>query len=91
LKPETRAAMMKPYSHINIALSLCLGWGIEEVGGARYLWQWGDNGGWKNIVILHPESQSALVVFTNGGNGMRVVERVARAATGCDHPIFLWV
>jgi CubicO group peptidase (beta-lactamase class C family) len=91
LKPETRALMMKPYSHINSALSWGLGWGIEEEGGLRYLWQWGDNGGWKNIVIVHPESQSALVVFTNGGNGMRVVERVAMAATGREHAIFLWV
>ena len=91
LKPETRALMMKPYSHINSALAWGLGWGIEEEGGLRYLWQWGDNGGWKNIVIVHPESQSGLVVFTNGGNGMRVVERVARAATGHEHAIFLWV
>jgi hypothetical protein len=76
---------MKPYSHVNSALSWGLGWGIEEEGGPRYLWQWGDNGGWKNIVMVHPESRSALVVFTNGGNGMRVVERVAKAATGRDH------
>ena len=83
--------MMKPCSHINSALSWGLGWGIEHDGGLRYLWQWGDNGGWKNIVIVHPESQSALVVFTNGQNGMRVVERVARATTGREHAIFLWV
>lgn len=91
LKPETRAVMMKPYSHINSALSWGLGWGLEENGGARYLWQWGDNGGWKNIVIVHPETHSALVVFTNGQNGMRVVERVAKAATGREQPLFLWV
>jgi hypothetical protein len=91
LKPETRSSMMKPYSHINSALSWGLGWGIEEEGGPRYLWQWGDNGGWKNVVMVHPESGSALVVFTNGSNGMRVVERVAKAATGRDHALFLWV
>jgi len=91
LKPETRSSMMKPYSHINSALSWGLGWGIEEEGGLRCLWQWGDNGGWKNVVMVHPESGSALVVFTNGSNGMRVVERVAKAATGRDHALFLWV
>ena len=90
LKFETRSSMMKPYSHVNSALSWGLGWGIEDEGGSRYLWQWGD-GGWKNIVMVHPESRSALVVFTNGSNGMRVVERVAKAATGRDQAVFLWV
>jgi CubicO group peptidase (beta-lactamase class C family) len=91
LKPETRSAMMAPYSHVNSALSWGLGWGIEQDFGTRYLWQWGDNGGWKNIVLVHPESRSALVVFTNGGKGMRVVERVARGATGREHVLFLWI
>src|SRR5579863_7459211 len=90
LKPETYKAMMRPYSHVNSAISWGLGWGIEKENGPRYLWQWGDNGGWKNIVMVHPESHSALVVFTNGNNGMRVVERTAKAATGQDHALFLW-
>ena len=91
LKPETRTLMMKPFSHVNSALSWGLGWGIEKQDGRRYLWQWGDNGGWKNVVIVHPESRSGLVVFTNGDHGMRVVERVARAATGLEHVLFLWI
>jgi len=91
LKPETRASMMKPYSHVNSALSWGLGWGIEEDSGARYLWQWGDNGGWKNIVIVHPESRSGFFVFTNGDKGMGVVERIATAVTGSDQPLFHWV
>jgi CubicO group peptidase (beta-lactamase class C family) len=91
LKPETRSAMMTPYSRVNSALAWGLGWGIEKESGPRYLWQWGDNGGWKNIVIAHPESRSGLVVFTNGSNGMRVVERVVRAATGREHALFLWI
>ena len=89
LKPETRSAMMRPYSHVNSALAWGLGWGIEQESGPRYLWQWGDNGGWKNIVMVHPESRSGLVVFTNGNNGMRVVERVAKAATSREHALFL--
>lgn len=91
LKPETRSLMMKAFSHVNSALSWGLGWGIEEQDGRRYLWQWGDNGGWKNVVIVHPESRSGVVVFTNGDRGMRVVERVARAATGLEHVLFLWI
>ncbi len=91
LKPAIRAEMMKTYSQINSALSWGLGWGIEQVAGRRYLWQWGDNGGWKDFVMVHPESRSAIVVFTNGSNGMHVVERIVRAASGEDQPVFLWV
>lgn len=91
LKPETRSAMMKPFSRVNSADSWGLGWAIENESGLRYLWQWGDNGGWKNIVMVHPESRSAIVVFTNGDHGMRVVERVVRAATGREHALFLWI
>lgn len=91
LKAETRSAMMTPYSHVNNALAWGLGFGIEQESGPRYLWQWGDNGGWKNILLVHPESQSGLVVFTNGDNGMRVVERIAKAATGREHALFLWI
>lgn len=91
LKPETRASMMEAYSHLNGALSWGLGWGIEDEGKQRYLWQWGDNGGCKNIVIVHPESRSGLVVFTNSGSGMRVAEQVAKAATGIEHALFRWL
>lgn len=91
LKPGTRQAMITPYSHINSALGWGLGWGIEANGGEKYLWQWGDNGGWKDFVMVHPESRSAVVVFTNGANGMHIAERVVQAATGMEQPVFLWV
>lgn len=91
LKAETRLLMIKAFSHVNSALSRGLGWGIEEQDGLRYLWQWADNGGWKNVVIVHPESRSGLVVFTNGDRGMRTVERVARAAMGHKQVLFLWI
>ena len=92
LNPSLRAQMLNPYSHINSALSWGLGWGLEQEGaGPRFLWQWGDNGGWKNFVLAHPESRSGIVVFTNSGNGMRVIERVIQAATNQEHAAFLWV
>ena len=91
IKAETRAMMMKPQVRINNELAWGLGWGIQEDEGRRYLWQWGDNGEWKNIVLVHPESASAIVVFTNGDTGMRICERVVRAATGTEQPAFLWL
>jgi CubicO group peptidase (beta-lactamase class C family) len=91
LSAATRTAMQTPVSHVNSALSWGLGVGIEEVDGQSYLWQWGDNGGWKNFMLAQPPSRTAIAVFSNGNNGQRVNERIVRAATGIDHPAFLWV
>jgi len=91
IKSTTYEAMLKPQVKINNELAWGLGWGIQEDEGRKYLWQWGDNGQWKNFVLVHPESASAIVVFTNGDTGMRVAERVVTAATGKEQPAFLWV
>ena len=91
LSAATLTVMQTPVSHVNSALSWGLGVGIEEVNGQSYLWQWGDNGGWKNFMLVHPPSRTAITVFSNGNNGQRVNERIVRAATGIDHPVFLWV
>jgi len=91
LSPAMRTAMQTPVTHLNTALSWGLGIGIEQVEGQTYLWQWGDNGGWKNFMLVHSPTRSAIVVFTNGNNGQRVNERTLRAVTGIEHPVFLWV
>ena len=91
LSPAMRTAMQTPVSHVNSALSWGLGTGIEQVDGQSYLWQWGDNGGWKNFILAHPPTRTGIVVFTNGNNGQRVNERILRAVTGIEHPAFLWV
>jgi CubicO group peptidase (beta-lactamase class C family) len=90
--PVIREEISKPISRINSALGWGLGFGIEQEGTQpRYLWQWGDNGGWKNFFLAQPESQTAIVMFTNGEHGMHVIERVMRKVTGEDQAAFLWV
>jgi CubicO group peptidase (beta-lactamase class C family) len=91
LSPATRRAMQTPVSKVNSALSWGLGIGIEEVQGEHYLWQWGDNGGWKNFILVHPPSRTAIASFSNGNNGAKVNERVVDATTEIQHPAFLWI
>ena len=67
------------------------GIGLEQAGGKRYLWHWGDTPGFKNFVVAEPASGSAMVLFTNGNSGQRVYERVVRMRTSVDHPAFLWL
>ena len=76
-------------------ISQALGWGsgigVEQAGGRKYVWHWGDNPGFKNFVVGEPATGTAMVIFTNGNAGQRVYERVIRARTGVDHPAFLWI
>jgi CubicO group peptidase (beta-lactamase class C family) len=76
---------------INEFLGWGLGWAIERVSARTYLWQWGDNPGFKNIVLAEPASGSAYFVFTNGDAGARVYDRVITHATGLDHPALFWL
>lgn len=64
---------------------------IETAGGSPYLFQHGSlAGACTNFVLMEPHSQTGFVVFTNHINGQRVAERIFRAATGREHPVFLW-
>ena len=76
---------------INEALGWGLGWGVERASGHTYLWQWGDNPGFKNFVLAEPSTGEAIFVFTNGDSGARVYDRVITNATGHDHPAFFWL
>ena len=91
LRPETLKQMMAPQTRINSALSWGLGWGLESTGGRDYIWHWGDNGTYKNFVLAHPASRSAVMAFTNGSNGMRIAEHLVVAASGIEHPAFDWL
>ncbi len=95
LTPATRKLMITQQSRINRALGWGLGIGIElqadAAGDPNFLWHWGDNGSWKNFVLAHPATKSAIVVFTNGSRGLNVANRVITAATGQSHMAFLWL
>jgi len=76
---------------INEFLGWGMGWAIERASGHTYLWQWGDNGGYKNFVLAEPANGGAIFVFTNGDSGVRVYDRVLTHATGHDHPALFWL
>ncbi len=68
-----------------------LGWGVEQTAGRTFLWQWGDNGGYKNFVAVDPVAQTGVFVFTNGDSGLRICDRVAAHANGVEHAAFFWL
>jgi CubicO group peptidase (beta-lactamase class C family) len=91
LAPATRALMRTKQTPINDVLGWALGIGMERQGNEDFLWHWGDNGAWKNFLLVHPASRSAIVIFTNGSKGLNVANRIVTASTGAEHPAFLWL
>jgi len=66
-----------------------LGWGIEPDGG--WFFHWGDNDQFKAFVVGSQTERSALVVFTNGFNGMAIMPEVVGQLLPGDHPAFTWL
>jgi CubicO group peptidase (beta-lactamase class C family) len=92
LSENSLRALHTPRIRVNSRLAWTQGLGAEEIEGETWFWQWGNNAGaWTNLLLMHPASDTALIVFSNGANGMRVAEPLAKAATGVDHPLFLWI
>jgi CubicO group peptidase (beta-lactamase class C family) len=90
LSAATRRAMLTPQVELNSRLSWGLGWGLEDQGPDRLLWQWGANGTFRNFVLVDPRRRCAVVVLTNSANGPKLYERIITSLTGSDHPAFLW-
>ena len=84
--------MLTPASHIDDSLSWGLGWGLERAaGGAVYFWQWGDDGEFKAFTAGSREmnglsGKDAVVILTNGANGLRVCRPVIENALPGPHP-----
>jgi CubicO group peptidase (beta-lactamase class C family) len=87
VNPEIRKEQIK----IRPTLGWGLGWGIERAAGREYLWQWGDNPGFKNFVAAEPATGNAVFVFTNGDSGQHIYDRIVTHATGHEHPALFWV
>lgn len=91
-----QAAIRNPEIHreqirIRPSIGWGLGWGLERTAGHEYLWQWGDNGGYKNFVLAEPATGDAVFVFTNGDSGAHIYDRIVTHATGHDHPALFWI
>ncbi len=82
--------MFTPQVRLNEALHWGLGVGLEAREGRMLGWQWGDNPGFKNFVVVDPARQSAMAVFTNGDRGARVYEKVLNDTLRYDLASLLW-
>jgi len=66
-----------------------LGWGLEPEQATFF--HWGDNGGFKAFAVGSRASRSAVVVLTNGSNGMAIMPDVIQQLMPGEHPSFTWL
>lgn len=64
------------------------GWGIETAVGGPYLWQWGNNPGFRAFAMVSVASGNGFVLLTNSERGMPLAAPLARATVPADHGVF---
>ncbi len=71
-----------------LGLSWGIGWGIERGEKETYIWQWGNNPGYRAFVMASTSSGDAVVVFTSSENGLAVAEPIVTAVLPGTHRTF---
>lgn len=71
-----------------LGLTWGYGWGIEAAAGGPYLWQWGNNPGYRAFAMLSVATGNGFVLLTNDEKGLRLAASLAEATIPADHKVF---
>lgn len=71
-----------------LGLSWGLGWGIERDGKDSYIWQWGNNTGYRAFVIASVQTGDGFVMLTNGENGLKLAKPLTRVILPGERKLF---
>jgi CubicO group peptidase (beta-lactamase class C family) len=73
------------------SVSWGLGWGIQCTEMEDSFWHWGDNGGFKSFILGSKSNKNAIIIFTNGSNGLTVISEIIKKYTGVPQPALDWL
>lgn len=72
--------------------SLGLGWGlglgVEGDPDNPYIWQWGNNPGYRAFAMAAVRTGDGLVMLTNSENGLKLAEPVTQKILPAEHKVF---
>lgn len=71
-----------------LGLAWGYGWGIETAAGGPYLWQWGNNPGFRAFAMASASSRNGYVLLTNSERGMPLAAPLARSTVPAEHGAF---
>ncbi|MBO5666656.1 MAG: serine hydrolase, partial [Firmicutes bacterium] len=80
LGKEQFEEMTKPQNWATEEIPWGLGWGLTKKDPSL-LWHWGDNTGFKSLMMIDPKWGEALIIFTNSDNGFAFWEAIAKELT----------
>jgi len=69
-------------------LQWSLGWAIETWRGDRWFFHWGANPGFRSFVLGSNARREAIVILTDGDNGLDLAEDLVELVRGERHPLF---
>lgn len=71
-----------------LGLAWGYGWGVETAEGGPYLWQWGNNPGYRAFAMTSVSSGDGFVLLTNSEDGMPLAASLARSIIPAKHGVF---
>lgn len=84
-------SMVTPEVDVRSGISWGLGWGLQNCGGEKAFWHWGNNGNrYHSFVIGYPEHGLGLVIMSNSGNGLPLCRELVPELIGGCHPALDW-
>ena len=83
-----REEMIRPYVELAPGVAWGLGWGLQQTKDGWAFWHSGDNPGFKSFTLTYLETQTGIVIMTNGDNGATLWESLLCASLGGDYPLF---
>lgn len=85
------SSIEKNTGQLSNSVSWSLGWGIQCTKIGNSFWHWGDNGGYKSFILGSRSSNHAIIIFTNGSNGMIIISEIIKKYMGVPQPALDWL
>lgn len=95
LRPQSPAPAplwRRVFAPTDAEVSWGAGLGVLQAEGRQIHFQWGDNGVFKNLLAFDRETGAGFVYFTNGENGLELMETVGDPILGMSlQPLRRWL
>lgn len=88
-KPALQLIVQSPASVVpKLDLGWGLGWGVERGEKETFIWQWGNNPGYRSFVMASTSSGDAVVMLTNSEAGLAMAQPIITTVLPGTHNVF---